>query len=521
MRRPGRGARARSAGPTRSSNRRPAAWRWPSKVSSTVRATLTWGPSSTPAHESAASEVARLPVGVREQVVRHAGPEARPGRPSRPRDRPGGDQRSPDRRADDTAGIARTLRPWQLDARSGWWRRGRQHSRWWRSGRAAAEGTAPRPPRRHRRHRRRRAPRAPPRDPPRPAKPTATTIGAGCPANGKGGVPAGLASRVMGDLDGDGKPDTLYVGVGQGGVRRFGVVTASGNRSEWTIPNASPVDPSIYGIADANQDGQLEVFVNPGRVAYVLTLASCTLQPYLNKDGDAYAFSTGFGDDRHRGGVRRRQRRRHPRPRRPRRDELGQRHGALDPNDRHPARHAGPQRRHRLGHLPLARPTTRRSPCSTRSPAATTRSRTPWWPTRAERSRRGPAITGGAGRRARVRTLVDVIEAAGGVVWRRTSSGTHQGAARAPAPLRRLVAAQGQARGRRVGLRRRPPGGRGGDGSALQVPARAQRGPLPRSQGPPEAGALLGDGADVRAGSSRTTRSTRCAGSPSTTPATG
>ena len=59
-------------------------------------------------------------------------------------------------------------------------------------------------------------------------------------------------------------------------MRRFGVVTASGHRSEWTVPNASPVDPRIYGIADANQDGQLEVFVNPGRVAYVLTLASCT-----------------------------------------------------------------------------------------------------------------------------------------------------------------------------------------------------------------------------------------------------
>ena len=122
---------------------------------------------------------------------------------------------------------------------------------------------------------------------------TAST--AGCPATGDAAVPAGMASRVMGDLDGDGRPDTLYVGVGPGGVRRFGVVTASGSRSEWTVPNASPVDPSIYGVADANQDGHLEVFVSPGRVAYVLTLSACKLQPYVNKDGDPYAFSTGFG----------------------------------------------------------------------------------------------------------------------------------------------------------------------------------------------------------------------------------
>jgi hypothetical protein len=106
-----------------------------------------------------------------------------------------------------------------------------------------------------------------------------------------------VATRPFGDIDGDGQPDTLYVGIDQGSsLRRFGVVTASGVRSEWTVDNASPVAPGILGIADANQDGQIEIFVNPGRIVDVLTYRDCTLRPYLNKDGDPYGFSVGFDE---------------------------------------------------------------------------------------------------------------------------------------------------------------------------------------------------------------------------------
>ena len=121
-----------------------------------------------------------------------------------------------------------------------------------------------------------------------------TTAPTGCPGT-KGTVPTGVASRAMGDVDGDGKPDTLYVFVGESGVRHFGLVTATGYRSEWTTPNASPVAPSILGVVDANQDGHAEVVVNPGRLVNILTFADCRLQPYLNKQGQAYEFSIGFG----------------------------------------------------------------------------------------------------------------------------------------------------------------------------------------------------------------------------------
>jgi hypothetical protein len=105
-----------------------------------------------------------------------------------------------------------------------------------------------------------------------------------------------MDSRAIADLDGDGKVDTLYVGMGTDGQRVFGVVTASGARSQWTVANGSPVDPQIYGVADANQDGRPEVFVNPGRIVNVLTLSGCVLQPYLNKQDEPYGFSVGFQD---------------------------------------------------------------------------------------------------------------------------------------------------------------------------------------------------------------------------------
>jgi hypothetical protein len=110
------------------------------------------------------------------------------------------------------------------------------------------------------------------------------------------GIRGAVAKRTYGDLDGDGQADTLYVGYapGSAGERLFVLVTASGIRSQWTESNAGGAEPSILGIADANEDGQVEVFAAPGRHIYVLTVIDSKLRPYLNADGDPYAFSTGF-----------------------------------------------------------------------------------------------------------------------------------------------------------------------------------------------------------------------------------
>jgi hypothetical protein len=104
-----------------------------------------------------------------------------------------------------------------------------------------------------------------------------------------------MASRVLGDVDDDGHADTFYVGMGAGDLRRFGVVTASGHRSEWCVHNASPLAPAILGVVDADQDGRPEVFVNPGRLVNVLVFGAGQLLPYLNKEGQPYELSIGYG----------------------------------------------------------------------------------------------------------------------------------------------------------------------------------------------------------------------------------
>ena len=111
------------------------------------------------------------------------------------------------------------------------------------------------------------------------------------------------------------------------------------------------------------------------------------------------------------------------------------------------------------------------------------------------------------GRRAADRgvSVGSTVRAAGGLVVRDGSR-----AARPPAAVRRLVAAEGEARAGRVLGGGRAARGRGGDGAALRARRRGRRDALRRRAGP-EGGALLPDDGRRR-GASRRTRSTRCAG---------
>ena len=87
--------------------------------------------------------------------------------------------------------------------------------------------------------------------------------------------------------------------------------------------------------------------------------------------------------------------------------------------------------------------------------------------------------------------------------------------ARAPAPLRRLVAAQGQARARRVDGRRRRPGGPGGDRGRARGSAPWLRDVATRcADGRKLVRYWSTQAAHSAATSRRTTRSTSCAGSP-------
>jgi hypothetical protein len=111
-----------------------------------------------------------------------------------------------------------------------------------------------------------------------------------------GSVPTGAANRKVGDLDGDGKPDTVFVTAGEDGGKQFGVITAGGLLSTWTSDDASGAPPAVLGVADANEDGRPELWVNPGRHVVLLTFTDCALQPYRNAQNQPYEFSIGFED---------------------------------------------------------------------------------------------------------------------------------------------------------------------------------------------------------------------------------
>lgn len=94
-----------------------------------------------------------------------------------------------------------------------------------------------------------------------------------------GGSPAppGAAERQVGDLDGDGSPDTLWVATG----RLVGVSTASGAKTQVQISTASPMPLHALAI-DAQDDGNHQIVVSTGRNAHLYVFADCRLQAVVD-----------------------------------------------------------------------------------------------------------------------------------------------------------------------------------------------------------------------------------------------
>ena len=106
----------------------------------------------------------------------------------------------------------------------------------------------------------------------------------GC-ASGGTPPPAGAAERQVGDLDGDGLPDTLWIGMfpgADGAMKRVvGVSTASGADSDVQITTASPMPLAALAV-DAQQDGGNQIIVSDGRGARLYTFANCRLQAIID-----------------------------------------------------------------------------------------------------------------------------------------------------------------------------------------------------------------------------------------------
>ncbi|MGB9227715.1 hypothetical protein [Mycobacterium sp.] len=110
------------------------------------------------------------------------------------------------------------------------------------------------------------------------------TAATGCPAAGAP-PPPGAAERQVGDLDGDGQPDTLWIGDAQDAdgatTRLVGITTASGANTAVQISSASPIPLRALAI-DAQNNGGHQVIVSNGRSAHLYVFTDCRLQTVVD-----------------------------------------------------------------------------------------------------------------------------------------------------------------------------------------------------------------------------------------------
>ena len=121
---------------------------------------------------------------------------------------------------------------------------------------------------------------------------------AGCTPGGTPAPPgAGMRLGVppacggVGDLDGDGGPDTLWVRQFRDGNGRtdrvVGVTTASGANSDVQVLSASPM-PLVALAIDAQNDGGNQIIVSNGRSARLYVFADCRLQSVVDNQGTPF-----------------------------------------------------------------------------------------------------------------------------------------------------------------------------------------------------------------------------------------
>jgi hypothetical protein len=124
------------------------------------------------------------------------------------------------------------------------------------------------------------------------------TAAPGCPAPPSGrptGVPARADSAPTLDVDGDGRPDTVWIDdqTPAGGGFPFGISTASGGVFSADLVSASPVERSVL-VADVTGTGEFVALASDGRQVQLWAIGRCSLIPVQNGQGQQYAFDLGF-----------------------------------------------------------------------------------------------------------------------------------------------------------------------------------------------------------------------------------
>lgn len=105
------------------------------------------------------------------------------------------------------------------------------------------------------------------------------------------------AGEPLGDVDGDGQVDKVYLSEGS-----IGVETSTGVVSEVETASARPV--KVIGVADANEDGRGEIFILTSgtsdsqlvSLVRIAVLTDCQVTFLNNSSGDPYSFEVGKSD---------------------------------------------------------------------------------------------------------------------------------------------------------------------------------------------------------------------------------
>ncbi|MBU8855829.1 MULTISPECIES: hypothetical protein [unclassified Micromonospora] len=128
---------------------------------------------------------------------------------------------------------------------------------------------------------------------PSPATPTAgapgSGTGPGCPAN-EDRIPPGSRSVSTGDLDHDGRRDTLFLV--DDGENSIGVRTATGltTSTRFSVAEPSELEPHGFLIAD----GSSFILLGGSRQAYLFAFVGCRVVVTRNAEGEQYRFDNGF-----------------------------------------------------------------------------------------------------------------------------------------------------------------------------------------------------------------------------------
>jgi hypothetical protein len=103
-------------------------------------------------------------------------------------------------------------------------------------------------------------------------------------------IPDGATARQIADIDGDGRPDAMWLDAS----RNLGIITAAGGAATFAVESAAP---SYVSALAADADGQppVELLVSDGRAVQLLVFDDCEIVPVINTgDGQPWLFDLGF-----------------------------------------------------------------------------------------------------------------------------------------------------------------------------------------------------------------------------------